>query len=129
MKLIIEFPMNIICAYNGADNLDETLDDNISYLLGKHCYDNGVEFKILSLDFVQPKPNINDELIRYQVEMGLDQIDFKTEWILGELKHGNFEKGLTIKSVNDEILYADEYTADLRFRRALWKSKGVANKT
>jgi len=119
MKLIIEFPMNIVCSYNGASNLDETLDGNISYLIGKHCYDNKIYFKILNLVFVKPKPNVNDELIRYQVEIGLNPIDFNIDWIINELEIENFEKGLTIKSENNEILYADKYTADIQHRRGL----------
>lgn len=121
MKLIVEFPMSAVCSYNGASNLDETLNDNISYLIGKHCYDNKIAFKILNLDFVKPERNVNDELIRYQIEIGLDFTDFKTDWILKELEIENFEKGLTIKSDKNEILYADEYTADIQYRRSLKK--------
>lgn len=113
--------MNIVCSYKGASNLDETLDNNISYLIGKHCCDNKIDFKILNLDFVKPEPNVNDELIRYQLEIGMNLTDFKTDWILKELEIENFEKGLTIKSENNDILYADEYTADIQYRRSLKK--------
>ncbi len=113
--------MNIVCSYNGASNLDETLENNLSYLIGKHCYDNNIDFKILKLDFVKPEPNVNDELIRYQIEIGMSPIDFNTDWILNELEIENWEKGLTIKSENDEILHADEYTADIQYRRKLKK--------
>ena len=113
--------MNVVCSYNGASNLDETLDDNISYLIGRYCYNNEIDFKILSLEFVEPEPNVNDELIRYKIEIGTNPIDFKTDWISKELEIENFEKGLTIKSDNDEILYADEHTADIEHRRKLKK--------
>ncbi len=113
--------MNIVCSYRGTSELDETLDDNISYLIGKHCYENEIDFKILNLDFVKPEPNVNDELVRYQIEIGLNPIDFKTEWILKELENENYENGLTIKSDNSEILYVDEYTADIQYRRKIKK--------
>ena len=113
--------MNIVCSYHGASNLDKTLDDNISYLIGKYCYTNKIDFKILNLDFIKPEPNVNDELIRYQLDIGMKLQDFKTDWILKELEIQNFEKGLTIKSENNQILYADEYTADIKYRRILKK--------
>ena len=111
--------MNIVCSYKGASNLDETLDDNISYLIGKYCYDNKIDLKILNLDFVKSVPNINDELIRSQIEIGINADDFNSNWILKELEVERFDKGLTIKSEKDEILYVDEYTADFKYRRKL----------
>lgn len=123
MKLIIEFPIIVLNAYNGASNLDETLDDNITYLIGKNCYDNQIEFKIVNFDFVPPVPNVNDELFRYQVELRVNEKDFKPDWMLKDLETEGFEKGLTIKSENGTILYADEYTADIPFRRELRNKK------
>ena len=79
MKLIIEFPLLILSTYNGVSNLDITLDDNITYLLGKHCYTNEIKFEILNLDWVKPQPNINDELIRYEVEFGVIEHEFKSD--------------------------------------------------
>ncbi len=123
MKLIVEFPMYVVCSYHGADELDVTLDDNISYLIGKYCYDNGIAFKILDLCFVAPEPNVHDELLRYHVELGVNSDEFKTDWMLKELEIENFEKGLTIRSENGEILYADEYSADIQVRRKIGKRK------
>ncbi|MBL0020447.1 MAG: hypothetical protein IPP17_29425 [Bacteroidetes bacterium] len=119
MKLIVEFPMYVVCSYHGADELDVTLDDNISYLIGKYCYDNGIAFKILDLCFVDPEPNVHDELLRYQVELGVNSDEFNPNWMLKELEIENFEKGLTIRSENGAILYADEYSADIHFRREM----------
>lgn len=121
MKLIIEFPMLIAITYHGASNLDETLDENISYLIGKYFYQNNIDFKILVLDFIAPKPNINDTLIRYEVELGIHKSEFQYEWILKELEEEGLEKGLTIKTPENEIIYADEYTADIPCRRKLKK--------
>ena len=111
--------MNILCSYNGKSNLDETLDDNISYLIGKYFYDNKIGFKILDLDFIKPEPNINDELVRYQIEMDVNPTEFKIDWIRKELEIANFDKGLTIKSENHKILFADENTADIIYRRRI----------
>ena len=115
--------MYVVCSYNGAEELDVTLDDNISYLIGKYCYDNGIAFKILDLCFVDPEPNVHDELVRYQVELGINSNEFNTDWMLKELEIENFEKGLTIRSENGEILYADEYSADIQVRRKIGKRK------
>lgn len=123
MKLIVEFPMYVVCSYHGADELDVTLDDNISYLIGKHCYDNGIPFKILDLCFVEPEPNVHDELIRYQVELGVNSDEFNPNWMLKELEIENFEKGRTIRSEKGEILYADPFSADIQFRREIKKAK------
>ncbi len=120
--------MNIVCSYKGENSLDETLDDKISYLLGKYCYENKIDFKILNLDFVNPEPSVNDELVRYQIELGASSKDFNTDWILSELEMESFEKGLTIKSEHEEILYADEFTADIQFRRELKRNKRATTK-
>ena len=108
--------MNIVSSYNGSSNLDETLDDNISYLVGKYFYANQIEFKILKLDFVKAVPACNDELIRYEIEFDLMQDQFEPTFIVMELKKEGFEKGLTIKYYN-HILYADGYSADIQQRR------------
>lgn len=121
MKLLIEFPMNVVINYHGASNLDETLDENISYLIGKYFYENKIDFKILNLEFISPKPSINDEMIQYEVEIGMNKSEFEYKWILNELKDAEFEKGLTIKSSESGIIYADLYTADIQQRRKLKK--------
>ncbi|WP_445457590.1 hypothetical protein [Flavobacterium sp. HNIBRBA15423] len=121
MKLLIEFPMQIVITYHGISNLDETLDENISYLIGKYFYQNNIDFKMLSLNFIASKPNINDKLIRYEIELGVNKSEFQYDWILKELEMEGYEKGLTIKTPENEIIYADEYTADITFRRKLKK--------
>ena len=121
MKLNFEFPLLILSRYNGPSNLDITLDDNITYLLGKHCYTNEIKFEILNLDWVKPQPNINDELIRYEIEVGIDDDEFKTDWILKELENEGYEKGLTIKSEHGKVIHVDPYTADIQLRRKMKK--------
>lgn len=121
MKLLIEFPVNIVTNYHGSSNLDETLDENISYLIGKYFYENQIDFKILELEFITPKPNTNDEMIQYIIELGINEKEFEYEWILNELKNAGFEKGLTIKSSENGIIYADQYTADIQQRRKIKK--------
>ena len=121
MKLLIEFPLNVVTNYHGPSNLDETLDENISYLIGKYFYANKIDFKILELEFISPKPNTNDEMIQYLVELGINEKEFEYKWILNELKNAGFEKGLTIKSTENNIIYADQYTADIQQRRKIKK--------
>lgn len=113
--------MLVVIHYHGVDNIDVTLDDNISYLIGKYFYDNKMEFNILSLKIVKPKPNINDELIQYEVEIGVTKTEFRYEWILDEFKKTGFEKGLTIKSLENKIIYSDLFTADIQQKRKLKK--------
>ncbi|GAB5525748.1 MAG: hypothetical protein Roseis2KO_36200 [Roseivirga sp.] len=113
MKLIIEFPLYIVSSYNGISNLDETLDDNISYLIGKYCYDHNIGFRILELTIADPEPKVHDGLIRYQVELEINPDEFKTAWVLDELKTNGFEKGLTIKREDRTVLYSDEFSADI----------------
>ena len=91
MKQIREFPMSIICSYKGESNLDETLDDHITCLIGKYFCENKIEYKILDLNCVKPRPNINDELIQYKVEMNVNLIDVKIDSIQKELE--NFKRG------------------------------------
>ena len=120
-KLFIEFPMHIVAHYHGASNLDETLDENISYLLGKYFYQNSIDFKILQLDFVDPQPNIHDKHIQYEIAVGVEKEVFNYEWILQELEREGFEKGLTIRNNNREIIFADQFSADIQWRRKLKK--------
>ena len=117
MKLIIEFPMYILSGYHGISNLDETLDDNITHLIGKYFYDRNITFSILKIEHVQGVPNINDALVRYEVLIGLEETAFDPDWIFTELEQEGFERGLTIKSESGEILYADRHTADIQYRR------------
>lgn len=116
-KLFIEFPWNVIINYHGVSNLDVTLDENITYLIGKYFYQKNIPFKILQLDFVDPKPNVYDQHIRYDVEIEIEETVFKYEWILTELERAGFEKGLTIRSHTKEIIYADQFSADIQWRR------------
>ncbi len=116
----IEFPMLILCSYNGASNLDVTIDDNLVYLLGKHFHDNKLNFKIEEVKLVEPTPGENDELVRFEVEMDIGE--FESEFIRKELEYQGFEKGLTIKLTNGKTLFADNHTSDIPLRRSLNKS-------
>ena len=89
--------------------------------MGRYFYANEINFKILNLDFVERKPNVNDELIRYEIEIGVSEKEFKTDWILKELEDGGYQKGLTIKSVDGKVIFADLFTADIRFRKNVRK--------
>ncbi len=122
MIIIVEFPLDIINSYNGASNLDITLDDNISYLIGKYFYENKIDFKIDKIEFVSLKHNKNDELVRYELQIAVDKSQFRYEWILNELKQNGFDKGSTIKDINGEIIYADDYMANKTSKKASKKS-------
>ncbi|HLP20084.1 MAG TPA: hypothetical protein VK174_07280 [Chitinophagales bacterium] len=44
------FPLNVLYGYNGADNLDETLDDQLLYYITEPLLNNSVEYNF-SLDW------------------------------------------------------------------------------
>lgn len=119
MKLLIEFPLHIVKTYHGPGNLDETLDEHISYLIGKYCYDHQLTFRIHEIEFVDAQPKVHDELVRYWVELGVNPDQFDTRWISGELISAGYEKGLTIKTENGSTLHGDAYSPDIDFRRML----------
>ena len=98
-----------------------TIDDNMVYLIGKHFHDNKLNFRIDKIEFVEPTPNKNDELVRFEVEIEMDKEQFESEFIRKELEHEGFEKGLTIKLPTGETLFADKHTSDIQLRRSLNK--------
>jgi len=125
-ELIIEFPMCVVNAYNGAGNVDETLDDNITYIIGRHFHEYDIEFSIQSMNLVPPTPEVNDELVRYRVTIHSDDAEECPKRVLAELKADGFERGCTIKTMAGGLLHADEYTADIQVRRTLGKKRRKA---
>jgi len=123
MHLLIEFPMHVVASYHGPGNLDVALDDNISYLIGKYCHDHQIPFTIHSIDFVPAQPQLSDELVRYKVEMGMKKQEFKPEQIFEDLEKEGYERGLTIRELDGQILFADKATGDLPLRRQMMEER------
>ena len=116
-QLVIEFPTYILTGYNGLNNLDETLDDNITYVIGRYFYENEIGFAVESLNFIQPIPNHNDELVRYVVSIEHADPAFCVRTIVRELTDDGFERGCTIRIFGGAVLHADSHSADIRIRR------------
>jgi ABC-type ATPase with predicted acetyltransferase domain len=117
MTLFIEFPMMVISDYNGADGVNETLDDHITDLVLQPFEERDIEAKLVKIDFVDPVPNANDELVRYEIEADIEAKDFRANWFQQAFEAEGYEKGLTIKDHHGESLYHDEDTADIVLRR------------
>jgi hypothetical protein len=122
MNIIIEFPLQVLNSYNGQDNLDETLDENITWLIKEYFLENSIEFDFKeSIQFVKPTPQKNDELVRYNLTIKSETLDLNN--LVKKLENKGFEKGLTITTQDRSPIYFDQYTADIQFRRSLGKKK------
>ena len=117
-KLTIEFPMYVLATYNGGlSNLDETLDDNITYIIGRHFHENKIGFAIESMDTIPAVPSNNDELVRYVVNIESDDSNSCAQAVVRELTADRYAKGCTIRGIDGVVLYADSHTADIQLRR------------
>lgn len=122
MTLYIELPMSALGEHDGADGVYQILDNHITDLVLKPFEERGIEAKIIKIDTVDPSPNKNDEMVRYELDADVAANEFKPDWFLQTFEEEGFEKGLTIKDHHGESLYHDEDTADIILRR---KAKAV----
>jgi hypothetical protein len=111
VEIIIEFPLAVMCAYNGGDNLDITWDDNISAIINGILQQNRVYIKHASLDF--PATDSNDAIFSSHMTLIVQPPGFDLNDIVDALTGENFQKGLCIKRKSDykgfEIVYADPF--------------------
>ncbi|AHM63430.1 hypothetical protein D770_25935 [Flammeovirgaceae bacterium 311] len=117
MTLYIEFPMLLLRDYEKPGGKYQTADDHITDLVQKPFEERGITSKIKKIDIVDPAPNTNDELLRYELEADVSEKEFNPGWILQTFEKEGYEKGLTIKDHHGESLYHDEDTADILLRR------------
>ncbi len=109
--------MLVIRDYNGADGVNQIMDDHLTDLVLKPFEERDIAAKLIKIDFVDPIPNANDELLRYEVEADVDEKEFRAAWLVQAFEEEGYEKGLTIKDHHGESLYHDEDTADIVLRR------------
>ena len=114
--------MSALGEHDGADGVYQILDDHITDLVLKPFEERGIGAKIVKIDTVDPSPNKNDEMVRYELDADVAANEFKPEWFLQTFEEEGFEKGLTIKDHHGESLYHNEDTADIILRR---KAKAV----
>ena len=96
IEIRVEFPVSVLCAYNGSSNLDVTWDDHLMYLINDALNDGGVYIKDSKLEFY-PVPEKNDEVLSYQLTLILKPPGLDLYRIAAKLITENFEKGLCIK--------------------------------
>jgi hypothetical protein len=68
IEIKVEFPVSVLCEYNGPSNLDVTWDDNVMYLIDNALHSAGAYIKNRTLE-VYPLPEKNDEIQSYQLTL------------------------------------------------------------
>ena len=115
VEIKIEFPLSILYAYKGADNLDITWDDYILLLILEPLRQDGVYIKDSSLDRFQAVKN-NDVILSLHMILVIRPPGFNLHAIVSSLVSENFQKGLCIKRKSDytgfETVYADPFAID-----------------
>ena len=99
----------------GLENLDVTLDDNITYFLHTAA---GVS-RILEAEQVLPIPDEHEELYRYCVDYAGSSESEAVEAVVTILTSEGYLRGCTIRSSDNVILRSDEDTHDIAERRRL----------
>ena len=109
VEIIIEFPLAVMCAYNGGDNLDITWDDHISAIINGTLKQNKVHIKYANLDI--PATDNNNAIFSSYMTLIVKPPGFDLQDIVDALTGENFQKGLCIKRKYDykgfETVYAD----------------------
>lgn len=114
--------MRILADYNGGlDNLDVTLDDNITWLIQKP-FRTG--FFLDSMKEVMAVPGENEGFFRYEVTIRDCGAASCVQLIEQALSVAGYERGCTIRTSEGEILRSDEETADILERRRIKNETG-----
>ena len=95
IEIAVEFPLSILYKYNGQDNLDVTLDDNIIYLIDEALRKVGVYVKDKVLKTYHSEKN--EEILSYQLTLIVQPPGFNLHCIASDLTQENFHQGLCIK--------------------------------
>ncbi len=108
-EIAVEFPISILCEYNGHDNLDVTLDDNITYLIDEALRKAGVYVKNKTMKTYYSEKN--EEILSYQLTLIVRPPGLNLYCIVNDLTQENFHQGLCIKLQSQHhgfsIVYAD----------------------
>lgn len=119
MIITIEFSMNALNSYQKKDSNYGTVDDQILDLIQDSLTERGLGVKVIKRELLDPVPNNHDEMLRYELDLEVEDKEFKPVWILESLEAEGYEKGLTIKDQKGNSLYHDEHTADILLRRKM----------
>ena len=108
IEIRVEFPVSILCEYNGPSDLDVTWDDNIMYLIDDSLRKAGAYIKNRTLE-TYPLPGKNDEIQSYQLTLIIKPPGLDLYCIAEDLIKENFQKGLCIKLKSEyhgfEVIY------------------------
>lgn len=106
----VEFPVSVLCEYNGPSNLDVTWDDNVMYLIDDALHSAGASIKNRTLE-VYSLPEQKEEIQRYQLTLIIKPPGLDLYCIAEGLIKENFQKGLCIKLKSEyhgfEVVYED----------------------
>lgn len=109
VEIAVEFPISILCQYNGPDNLDVTLDDNIIYLINEALRKAGAYVKNKAMKTYYSEAN--EEIISYQLTLIVQPPGVDLHCIVNDLTQANFHQGLCIKMQSQHhgfrMLYAE----------------------
>ncbi|MBB5635262.1 hypothetical protein HDF26_004599 [Pedobacter cryoconitis] len=119
IEIKIEFPVSVLSEYNGPDNLDETWDENISYIINESLNDNNLLIKEARIEIypvsvkIEPAPARNDEVFSYELTLIIKPPGCNFQFIADSLTSAGYQKGLCIKKKSAyngfETIYTDEY--------------------
>jgi hypothetical protein len=111
VEIAVEFPISILCEYNGPDNLDVTLDDNITYLIDEALRKAGVHVKNKAIKtYCSDK---NEEILSYQLTLIVQPPGFNLYCIVNDLTQENFHQGLCIKLQSQHHGYRTVYAESI----------------
>jgi len=91
IEIRVEFPVSILCEYNGPSDLDVTWDDNIMYLIDDSLSKAGAYIKNRALE-TYPLPGKNDEIQSYQLTLIIKPPGLDLYWYCRRLNQGEFSK-------------------------------------
>lgn len=115
IEIRVEFPVSILCEYNGPSDLDVTWDDSLMYLINDSLDRAGAYIKNSRLE-TYPLSGKNDEIQSYQLTLIVKPPGLDLYCIAEDLIKENFQKGGCIKLKSGyrgfEVVYADPFSVD-----------------
>ncbi|WP_299126278.1 hypothetical protein [uncultured Winogradskyella sp.] len=92
------FPLKILYEYDGIDNLDVTIDDNIAYFIIEPILRNEIEY---DFEFIWTKNDINKNPNSLDICVKLNDDKFDPQIVIDNLENQ--------KMINGLELYKEEY--------------------
>lgn len=90
---LFDFPLRILNKYNGANNLDDNIDDNLIYFITKPLIDNQIEY---NLHFEWNANHTNNWYHSLIIHLRVNDNKFDINLIIKNIAINNMIEGLTI---------------------------------